>query len=115
MKVKHLALTLAALLCAAPASAQSTLERIEPAFWWVGMHDHHLQLMVHGAQIAALQPRLDYPGVRILGVQRVANPNYLFLDLEIAPAARAGKFEIVFGRGRQQLRAPYQLKARAPG
>ncbi|MBI3285812.1 MAG: glycoside hydrolase family 13 protein [Burkholderiales bacterium] len=108
---------LAALLTgtALPALALTPLERIEPAFWWVGMHSEQLQLMVHGERIAEFVPQLRYPGVRLLGVKRLSNPNYVFLDLQIGPKARAGKFEIVFRKGKQQIRAPYQLKTREPG
>lgn len=101
--------------------AAPPIERIEPAFWWVGMHDERLQLMVHGPRIADAAPRLESGGgesgggVRIESVARVANPNYLFIDLRIAPDARPGRFEILFSRGERTFRAPYELRAREPG
>ncbi|MEP6504158.1 MAG: cyclomaltodextrinase N-terminal domain-containing protein, partial [Betaproteobacteria bacterium] len=59
------------------------IERIEPAFWWVGMKSDKLQLMVHGPHIGDAAARIaDAAGatVRIESVSRVANPNYLFID-----------------------------------
>lgn len=114
MKAKMLNTVLAALLASTAQQAQALapLERIEPAFWWVGMQHDRLQLMVHGEHIADYQAQLNYPGVQLLGVQRLSNPNYAFVDLQISPKARAGQFEIVFKKGAQQIRAPYQLKAR---
>ena len=50
--------------------------------------------------------------MRLAGVKRVANPNYLFLDLTLARSARAGSFDLVFRRGAEQLRVPYELRAR---
>ena len=67
------------------------IERIEPAFWWVGMKSDKLQLLVHGPRIADAAPRIAdaFAGsVRIESVSRVANPNYLFIDLRIAPTRR---------------------------
>jgi len=99
-------------LFAAPALALTRIDHLEPPFWWAGMQNQKLQLMVHGAGIAALEPTLVYPGVRIDGVTRVANKNYLFIDLHVAPDARPGAFEIRFGKS---LNYRYQLLAREPG
>src|ERR1700760_3381992 len=92
------------------------IERIEPAFWWVGMKSDHLQLMVHGPRIAEAAPSIAAEAggapraaaaaasVRIESVTRVANPNYLFIDLRIAPEARPGRVDIVFSHGEQSFR-----------
>jgi len=88
---------------------------MEPPFWWTGMEHKGLQLMVHGKEIGALQPAVDYPGVRLVSSTRVANANYLFVDLEIGPDAQPGQFEIVFSGAGRSERVPYQLLARAPG
>ncbi|RYE97495.1 MAG: hypothetical protein EOO77_38940 [Oxalobacteraceae bacterium] len=83
---------------AAPAPA---IDHLEPPFWWAGMASNKLQLMVHGERIADLQPALDYKGVRIAAVTRVANPNYLFIDLEMDQDVTPGAFDIAFkGAGR---------------
>jgi glycosidase len=95
--------------------ADAAIERVEPPSWWVGMKNDKLELLVHGADIASFQPQLHHPGVRIVAVKRVANPNYLFLDLSLARSARAGKFDIVFRRGVERITQPYELLARAPG
>jgi glycosidase len=119
---KSLARTLlgAALLAAAhaPALAQAqAIDHMEPPFWWTGMNDHRLQLMVHGPGIGALQPVLDYPGVRVAAVTRVANKNYMFIDLVIGEDAKPGSVDIAFRTpdGKQQASYAYRLLARAPG
>lgn len=87
------------------------LERIEPMFWWVGMNNPKLQLLVHGEQIASFGVQLNYPGVKLAEVHKVENPNYLFLDLEISPEAKAGKFPIVFVQnGKKKQQYIYELK-----
>ncbi|MDM4764668.1 glycoside hydrolase family 13 protein [Pelomonas sp. SE-A7] len=97
-------------------SQAQTLDRIEPAFWWTGMKSPALQLMVHGERIAELQPQLQAAaGVTLKKSTRVANPNYLFLDLEIAANARPGEFQIQFGSGDKAIRHSYRLLAREPG
>ena len=89
------------------------LDRIEPMFWWVGMHNPQLQLLVHGENIAATEAQLNYPGVTLVKVHKVENPNYLFLDLTISNDAKAGKFPIVFTQnGKKKLQYVYELKNR---
>jgi glycosidase len=89
------------------------LERIEPMFWWVGMHNPQVQLLVHGENIAATEAQLNYPGVTLVKTHKVENPNYLFLDLTISADAKAGKFPIVFTQnGKKKLQYVYELKNR---
>ena len=87
------------------------LERVEPMFWWAGMHNPKLQLLVHGTDIGSLEVKINYPGVRLAEIHKVENPNYLFLDLEISAEAKAGKFPIVFNKnGKKKLQYVYELK-----
>ncbi len=99
----------------ASAAPHYKVEHMEPPFWWAGMQNKKVQLMVHGERIADLQPLIDYPGVRIESVTRVANKNYLFIDLEMSDAAKPGAFDIVFAGSTKSVRYQYQLMARVPG
>ncbi|MGY0040171.1 alpha-amylase family glycosyl hydrolase [Pedobacter sp. NJ-S-72] len=57
--------------------------------------------------------QLDYPGVKLIEVHKVENPNYLFIDLEITTDAKAGKFPISFmDKGKKILEYGYELKNR---
>jgi glycosidase len=105
-------LALAGSLVTAAAANKLVIDHLEPPFWWAGMHDQHLQLMVHGERIAELEPRVAYPGVRIGAVTRVANRNYLFIDLVVGDDATPGSFDIDFGGAAHYT---YRLLARAPG
>lgn len=91
------------------------IDRMEPPFWWAGMHDNKVQLMVHGEAIGDLTPTLNYPGARIASVTRTPNRNYLFIDLVLDPKVAPGTFDITFsGAGRTTTHA-YRLLARDPG
>ena len=53
---------------------------------------------------------------RLYRVTRTANPNYLFIDLLIAPGAAPGRLDIAFRKGgKTVLHQPYELLARAAG
>jgi neopullulanase len=93
------------------------VERVEPAFWWVGMKNSKLQLLIHGKDISKNQVSINYPGVKIAKVNTVENPNYLFVDLTIdSKIAKAGKFKIDFSHnGRKEATYTYELKNRKTG
>lgn len=93
------------------------LERVEPAFWWVGMKNTQLQLLIHGSEICNREVLLSYPGVKILKSNRVCSPNYLFVTLDIDPkVAKAGKFEVLLKQPEHpDLSFQYELKERRQG
>lgn len=90
----------------------AALQRVEPLHWYVGMADGELQLLLYGLQIGQYEPSIKYPGVRITGVERVENPNYLFVNLEISPETKPGQVPIELVRGKQRIRRNYELRAR---
>ncbi|MBU0695784.1 MAG: glycoside hydrolase family 13 protein [Bacteroidetes bacterium] len=98
------------------AQKLADLERVEPSFWWVGFKNHQLQLIVHGNEISQREVQIDYSGVSLKSVEKVENPNYMFLNLLISDDAQPGKFDIIFSlKGKKNLIYSYQLKARNKG
>ena len=94
-------------------SSAQKLSRIEPPFWWSGMVNQRLQLMIYGTDISTSKPSIDYPGVSIIKSNLVHNPNYLFLDLELANNIEPGTFIIKFIRGKNVVQTyAYELKER---
>lgn len=94
-----------------PALADA-IDRIEPPFWWQGFRHSELQLLVKGDDIAAFEPSIDADGIRINRVARGDSTNYLFLYLDIASDADAGKFDITFKHDDATLSEEYELRQR---
>lgn len=114
--IHHIKAMLLGLVVVAPTVYAVQIEHLEPAFWWAGMKEPKLQLMVHGKNIQQAQVELNYPGVKLLGLQKVENPNYLFVDLELTADLKPGSFELVFtNKGKVLARYNYSLLARQPG
>lgn len=92
------------------------IDRIEPPFWWSGMNNEALQIMLHGDDIAGSQVELEYPGVVLKGVTSLESPNYLFLNIEISEAAKSGSFTINLKKGKKRKGSfSYELKQRKEG
>ena len=96
------------------ALAQETkIEKLEPMFWWTGMKNQNLQLLVHGENIGKYKPEFSYTGVELKGIQKVENNNYLFIDLLITKKTKPGIFDLTFvNKEGKKLVYQYELKKR---
>jgi len=72
------------------------IEHCEPPFWWTQMKNNELQIMIHGKDIASLNPEINYPGIKIKKSITSNNKNYLFIYLNISEETPPGIFEITF-------------------
>ena len=91
---RHLFLSLLLALFASSTLGANQV-KIEPAFWWSGMKNHELQLMVYGKDIAGYLPSINYPGVQLKSSVALESPNYLLIYLNVANA-QPGTFDITF-------------------
>ena len=96
--------------------SQISFQRIEPPFWWTGMQDTSLQLMVYGKDISETNALINYPGVILKKALKLESPDYLVLDLVISRDARPGLIPLVFEYQREIIfSVNYELKSRADG
>jgi len=90
-----------------------SLKKVEPPFWWVGMENTDLQLLVYGKNISLTKPVINYPGVTIQSVSTLTSPNYLFIDLTIAKKTKNGTLNIQFENANGNiLKYNYELKSK---
>lgn len=106
--------TIIALSVASAAFSQSKiLERVEPAFWWKGMKNPELQILVYGKAIANNGIELS-DGIQIKDIQKVDNPNYVFLTVN-TNEINVPKFKINIKKGKKNIDSyTYELKQREP-
>lgn len=89
------------------------IDKVCPPFWWTGMVNPNLQILFYGENIAEFQVKINHPGVLFKGARQVENTNYLFIDLEITPEAKAGEVPIQFMEHGKTVRThTYLLKKR---
>ncbi|MDE6295711.1 MAG: glycoside hydrolase family 13 protein [Muribaculaceae bacterium] len=101
---------------AIPVSAGDMIERIEPPYWWTGMKNDTLQLMVSGPDIASAKVTVDYPGVQLIEDVDEVSPDYKILYLKIADNTRPGEMKLHFEAGELSEIVNYELRARkSPG
>lgn len=90
---------------------KEAVERVDPLFWWSGMKNPELQIMVSGYNIADYTVSVDYPGVKLVSVHPMESPNYLIAYLDVRNA-KPGKFKLEFRKGKKKLEYEYELKER---
>jgi glycosidase len=92
--------------------AQSSIKRVDPPNWWVGMKNPKVQLLLYGPGAGNLTYTINYPGVTLAKTNKVENISYVFLDLIIAKTAKAGVVKIVGTGGGKTITQAFELKAR---
>ncbi len=95
------------------ADNTNQVKRVEPLSWWVGMRTP-LQLMVQGDNISDWEVTLADGGkdIAIAKAHKADNPNFLFLDIEIDPTAKAGDYHLLFTRGEESFKLAYSIEER---
>ncbi len=89
------------------------IQRVEPAFWWKGMKNPELQILVYGKNIANQTIELSN-GIQIKELKKVENPNYVFITLN-TDEINVPKFKINLKNGKKLVNSfDYELKKRNP-
>ncbi len=92
--------------------AQQNSYQCYPANWWAGMKLNKLQLMIHGDAIAKGYFSITYPGISLTKVNKVENPNYVFLDIVISATAKPGIAKIKITKENNPLTIDFEIKAK---
>ena len=102
-------LNLLVLLLSVSAFAQ--IDKIEPPFWYAGMHNPELQIMFYGKNIAQYEASVSN-NVVIKNVVKTENPNYIFITIDTKNIP-ASDFVFSFkNKNKVAFTKKYTLKAR---
>ena len=87
------------------------VKRIDPSFWYAGLKDASLQLMVYGVGIRDADVTIGRSDVVLDSLVRLDSPNYLLVYLSVANAA-AGDIPLTFTLGSRRQVVNYELRPR---
>lgn len=98
---------------ATEAMAAFSVDKIDPPYWWTGMHDTTLQLQVQGKNVRGAEFSVEYPGVRIDSVARLdGSANWQFIYLDISPETKPGTMRLKWKEDGKTVERDFELKAR---
>ena len=113
--MKRFSLLAAALMAGASlfgAQKAPMVTNVEPPYWWVGMANDTLQVMLTGPDIAQASAEVDYSGVKLDRQVSLDSPNYKLLYFTIAPDTKPGRMPIRLNLNGRKHTLGYELKAR---
>lgn len=87
------------------------IKKMAPSFWWAGMKNPELQILLYGEDLALSDVSVSGEGIYLKEIVRQDNPNYLLLYLDLSEA-KAQTFQILLKHGKKKLQIPYELKPR---
>lgn len=88
--------------------------KIEPHFWWSGMQETELQLMIYGDNISSYKAEVISENIKIKESVILESPNYLVLYLDLSNS-KPETFDIVFTNGKKKINYNYEIKEREAG
>lgn len=90
------------------------IQKVEPAFWWYGMKNPDLQILVYGKDISKYQVELSN-NIKVKDLTKTENPNYVFITINTDEVQKPS-FKINFKNGNKTVDSyTYELKDRKPG
>ena len=104
-------LVMALFIGIADAVAANTIQKVAPTFWWAGMKNPELQVLLYGDNISKSEVNLTAQDITIQEVVTFDNPNYLIIYMDI-DEAKPQQFNIVLKNGKKETIVQYELKQR---
>ncbi len=100
-------------MCLVYPTLGQSIERIDPPFWWIGMENPKLELLLKGNGIHDYTLSSSQPGVVVESVQSLQSKNYLIVQLLIDADLAPGTIRFdCFRNGEKQESFNYDLRAR---
>lgn len=91
--------------------ATTIVKKVAPTFWWAGMKNPELQVLLYGDDISSAEVSISSKDITLQEVVKLESPNYLLLYLDLSEAAPQN-FSITLREGKKSTEIPYELKER---
>lgn len=99
--MKKLLFILGSFLLSLNTYAAMNVNKIDPPFWYAGMKNPELQLMVYGEGIGDASVSVNYPGVSLSSTVKLESNNYLLVYLHLDKEVKPGKLPLTFTIGKR--------------
>lgn len=111
--IRTLVLMVLATITSLVFAQTPVIQKVAPTFWWAGMNNPELQILLYGENIATNDVAITAEGVELREVVKQENPNYLLVYVDLKDA-RPQTFHIKLKKGKKETIIPYELKQRRP-
>ena len=94
------------------ASIFAQIDRMEPPFWYEGMHKTEVQVLFYGKNISQNTVTVSN-NVVITNITKTENSNYLFVSID-TKNVKAQELQFTFTNGKKSFKKSYEIKKRKP-
>lgn len=102
--------TLLVLLFSASLFCQKlVINKIEPPNWWTGMKLNKIQLMVYGENLKDVSAKFDNAKIKVIRVNKIENPSYAFIDIEIPNNIKPDNYRLTLMRGKEKTNVTFPI------
>lgn len=101
------------LIISTVLSAQNIIvNKVEPPNWWTGMKNNNIQLMIYGDNLKDVTAKFKDKSIIVKRVNKLANPSYAFIDIEIPPNTKPDNYELILTRGKEKASVKFPILKR---
>ena len=93
--------------------AFAQIQKVEPMFWWKGMKNPEVQILVYGKDISKYNIELS-DNVKIQNLQKTENPNYVFVTINTNEVNKSSFKINIKNKNKIVDSYTYELKNRQP-
>ena len=93
--------------------AFAQIQKVEPMFWWKGMKNPEVQILVYGKDISKYNIELS-DNVKIQNLQKTENPNYVFVTINTNEVNKSSFKINIKNKNKIVDSYTYELKDRQP-
>ncbi len=106
-------IALLCLLFSFGSNVAQKIDHIEPPFWWSGMQQDSLQILLHGNNVGLSAVKINHEYITFLNLETTDNPNYLFINLIVKAHEQAFSFDIELTHQKKTSKIPYDIYVRS--
>ena len=83
--------------------------KVDPPSWWANHTINPIRVLIRGKNLSGARVRSDSSALRVLALKQ--SSSYLFIDLQISPAAKPGKYRLVLETQIGKTTIPFSIEA----
>jgi neopullulanase len=112
MKIRTITLSILILLHihAIAQNTDSLIWKADPPYWWTGMQNPELQILLYGKSIGKFVPTIAYEGLSVTSFHSFENPDYLVIELLFEKDCQPGFIPFTLQNGNAIAQLQYELK-----
>ena len=102
--------------CLISIAQRPSIHRIEPPFWWVGMQDANLEILLYGENLSNCKVYSPTASLKVINTATTENSNYLFVRLKMGADLTPGIYSLILKNDRnEEISIQYRFNAREVG